>query len=141
MAYLHAWILVEILPHGVVTRIYSNLADNNLCKKIAAHFSLPVPVFSSWLTVITLTCNTYCHHSRVWNKQNTINPRIARRMQRPLITIRVSTLRVYFDICIIKYSVTVISPDNDMKQHLIDLQAQYPMLDIRAMGFPTAWRV
>lgn len=53
--YPPAWILVEILPLGVVTRIYSNLADNNLRKKIAAHFSLPVPVFSSWLTVITLT--------------------------------------------------------------------------------------
>lgn len=41
-AYPPAWILVEILPLGVVTRIYENLADNALRKKIAAHFSLLV---------------------------------------------------------------------------------------------------
>lgn len=37
-AYPPAWILVEILPLGVVTRIYENLADNALRKKIAARF-------------------------------------------------------------------------------------------------------
>ena len=75
-AYPPAWILVEILPLGVVTRIYENLADNALRKKIAAHFSLPMPVFISWMTVITLTRNTCCHHARVWNKENPITPMI-----------------------------------------------------------------
>jgi hypothetical protein len=36
--------------------------------------------------------------------------------------------------------VDIVSPDNDMKQHLLDLLAQYPMVDIRAMGFPTGWQ-
>ena len=43
--YPPAWMLVEILPLGIVTRIYDNLADNALRKKIAARFLLPVPVF------------------------------------------------------------------------------------------------
>lgn len=82
-AYPPAWILVEILPFGVVTRIYENLADNALRKKIAARFSLPMPVFISWMTVITLTRNTCCHHARVWNKENPITPMIAKKPSRP----------------------------------------------------------
>ena len=33
----------------------------------------------------------------------------------------------------------IISPENDMKQHLITLLANYPLVDIRAMGFPDDW--
>lgn len=75
-AYPPAWILMEILPLGVVTRIYENIADNILRKKVAGYFSLTAPVFTSWMTVITLTRNSCCHHSRVWNKSNAILPLI-----------------------------------------------------------------
>ena len=77
--YPPAWMLVEILPLGVVTRIYDNLADNALRKKIAARFLLPVPVFSSWITITTLVRNTCCHHSRVWNKENAITPMLLKK--------------------------------------------------------------
>ena len=41
-AYPPAWMLVEILPMGVVTRIYENIKSNQLKKKIAAYYDLPV---------------------------------------------------------------------------------------------------
>ena len=138
--YPPAWILVEILPLGVVTRIYENLADNALRKKIAARFSLPMPVFISWMTVITLTRNTCCHHARVWNKENPITPMIAKKLSRPWISQSVSPNRTFFDICIIKWFVDIVSPNNDMKGHLKQLLADFPMIDIKAMGFPMNWQ-
>ena len=39
--YPPAWMLVEILPLGVVTRIFENIADNALRKKIAGRFNPP----------------------------------------------------------------------------------------------------
>lgn len=138
-AYPPAWILVEILPLGVVTRIYENLADNALRKKIAARFSLPMPVFISWMTVITLTRNTCCHQ-RVWNKENPITPMIAKKPSRPWISPSVSPNRTFFDICIIKWFVDIVSPNNDMKGHLQRLLTDFPMIDIKAMGFPTNWQ-
>ncbi len=139
-AYPPAWMLVEILPLGVVTRIYENLADNSLRKKVAARFSLPVPVFISWLTVITLTRNSCCHHSRVWNKENPITPMIAKKLSRPWISPTVSPNRTYFDICIVKWFIDIVSPHNDMKHHLQQLLTDFPMVDTRAMGFPTNWQ-
>lgn len=137
--YPPAWILVEILPLGVVTRIYENLADNVLRKKVAARFSLPVPVFISWITIITLTRNTCCHHARVWNKENPITPMIARKLSRPWISSSISPNRTFFDICIIKWFIDLVSPGNDMKGHLQRLLTAFPMVDIKAMGFPADW--
>lgn len=135
--YPPAWILGEILPLGVVTRMFENLADNSLRKKIAARFGLTVPVFTSWITVVTLTRNACCHHARVWNKENAISPMIPRRLNDRWIVSGVSPKRIYFDICIIKWFINIVSPNNDMLEHLQALLAEYPMIDIRAMGFPS----
>ena len=101
-AYPPAWILVEILPLGVVTRIYENLADNALRKKVAARFSLPVPVFLSWMTVVTLTRNSCCHHARVWNKENPICPMKAKKLMGNWVTSAVSPTRIFYNKTIIR---------------------------------------
>ena len=138
-AYPPSWMLVEILPLGVITRIYENIKFNQLKKKIAANFELPVPVFTSWLTVITLTRNSYCHHSRIWNRVYAVNPMIAKKMKRPWVSNEVSPYRTFYEICIIKWFIDIVSPHNDMKGHLKQLLADFPMIDVQAMGFPKNW--
>ena len=137
--YPPAWMLVEILPLGVVTRIFENIADNALRKKIAGRFNLPVPVFSSWITIVTLTRNSCCHHSRVWNKENAITPMLLKKTMSSWISKNISPNRAFYDICILKWFVDIISPKNDMKEHLKTLLAQFPNVDITAMGFPLNW--
>ena len=138
-AYPPAWMLVEILPLGVVTRIYENIKSNQLKKSISGYFDLPVPVFISWLTVITLTRNSCCHHLRIWNRLYAVNPMIAKKMKRPWISKDISPRKTFYEICIIKWFIDIISPQNDMKGHLQQLLADFPMVDIRAMGFPDRW--
>ena len=72
--YPPAWILAEILPFGVLTNIYSNIKDKKLKKKISQRFDLQIAPFESWLTILTLTRNICCHHSRAWNRQFTLLP-------------------------------------------------------------------
>jgi len=137
--YPPAWMLVEILPMGALNHIYSNISDNSLRKKIAAAFSLPVPVFNSWLTIIILTRNACCHHARVWNKENAIPPIEPKKLRRPWISGMVMKNRIFYDISIIKWFIDIISPHNDMRRHLLDLLRTYPMVDTHAMGFPDGW--
>ncbi|MCD8296412.1 MAG: Abi family protein, partial [Prevotella sp.] len=138
-AYPPAWMLVEILPLGIVTRIYENIKSNTLKKKIAAYYNLPVPVFTSWLTVITLTRNSCCHHARVWNRQYVINPMVIRKMKHPWINSAIPPNKTFYEICIIKWFIDIISPCNDMKQHFLSLLEQYPSVDYKAMGIPQEW--
>jgi abortive infection bacteriophage resistance protein len=137
--YPPAWILAEVLPFGVLTNIYSNIRVARIKKRIAQRFGLQVAPFESWLTIVALTRNSCCHHARVWNKQNTIRPMMPNRMTGNWISLPTDPLRVYFDLCIIKYFLNIISPQNDMTSKLKTLLYAYPGIDIAAMGFPQGW--
>ena len=138
--YPPAWILAEVLPFGVMTNIYNNIKVLRIKKSIAQKFGLQVAPFESWLTIVTLTRNSCCHHARVWNKQNTIRPMLPNRMSGDWLTLPTDALRIYFNLCIIKYFLDVISPQNDMKDKLLQLLSDYPSIDINAMGFPQGWQ-
>lgn len=137
--YPPAWILGELLPMGSVNMYYRNLKDKTLKKQIAKRFHLHAPVFESWLSVLTLTRNACCHHARVWNKINKIIPNDMKGMTRPWITLSADKRRVYYNICIIKYFLDTISPNNDMCEKLKRLFACFPEIDKRALGFPVGW--
>ena len=137
--YPPAWILAEVLPFGVITNIFSNIKVVRIKKSIARRFGLQVAPFESWLTIVTLTRNSCCHHARVWNKQNTIRPMLPNRMAGSWISLPTDTLRIYFDLCIIKYFLNIISPNNDMKSKIDTLLSAYPSIDTAAMGFPRGW--
>lgn len=138
-AYPPAWMLSEILPLGVITNLFTNLRSPRIKKRVAQRFGLQVPVFNSWMTVVTLTRNYCCHHARVWNKQNTIMPMAPMRTVRPWLTLETNPLRAYYDLCIIKYLLDAISPGNDMKAKIESLLRAYPQADTAAMGFPDGW--
>ena len=121
-----AWILGELLPMGSVNMYYRNLKDKGLKKQIAKRFSLHAPVFESWLSVLTLTRNACCHHARVWNKVNKIIPNDMRGMARPWITLPTDKRRIYYNMCIIKYFLDIISPNNDMLAKMHNLFSKFP---------------
>lgn len=137
--YPPAWILSEILPLGVITNIYTNIKNHRIKKRVSQTFGLQVAPFESWMTIIALTRNACCHHARVWNKQNTIRPMLPSKINLPWIDLNTDSLRIYFDLCIIKFFLNTISPNNDMKTKLLSLLSMYPEIDTHAMGFPKGW--
>ena len=140
-SYPPAWILAEILPMGTLMNIYYNLRNKQVKKKIAKQFGLQTKPFESWTTIITLTRNACCHHSRIWNKQNTMLAMDPIHITRPWINLPTDKLRIYFDICMIKWFLDCISPTNTLKNKICKLLADYPCIDISAMGFPADWLI
>ena len=59
--------------------------------------------------------------------------------ERPWISDAVPPHRTFYEICIIKWFIDIISPHNDMKQHFQSLQEQYPSVDYKAIGIPQNW--
>ena len=137
--YPPSWMLAEILPFGVLTRIYDNIRSNQIRKQIAKEFSLNVPVFMSWLTIVTVCRNNCCHHSRVWNRTFALRALSMRNMTQPWISMPVNQQKVFFSLCIIKYLLNIISPLNDMTNKLKTLLTAFPEIDTAAMGFPNGW--
>lgn len=137
--YPPAWELSEILPLGVLSSIYKNITSYNIKKKIARRFYLHVPVFQSWMTIMTLTRNSCCHHSRVWNKKYRLRPLNMRNMTRPWVADSIDQQRIFYNLCIIKYFADIVSPNNHIKKSLNDLFEEFPIIDKKAMGFPANW--
>ena len=46
-------------------------------------------------------------------------------------------MRTYLDLCIIKYFLNIISQGNDMLDKMQALFAEYPEVDLGALGFPS----
>ena len=135
--YPPAWMLMEILPFGVVTNIYANIKDKKIKKRISQSFGLQIAPFESWLTIIAVTRNSCGHHARIWNKVFSIRATMPAKMSRPWLTLQTDPLRVYFDMCIIKYFLDIISPGNDMLTKMQSLFSEYPEVDLGALGFPS----
>ena len=139
--YPPAWMIAEIVTLGILCATYRNLKSRTIQKKIAGYFSLPSNVFSSWILILSNLRNLCGHHIRIWNKEN---PLISTPLQSTTFPwIDNSTIdmkRVYFRICIIKYFLFTVSPNNTFTQKLKSLLAEFPTIDIRAMGFPANWQ-
>lgn len=133
--YPPSWMIAEIIPLGTLTRVYENISSNQIRKKIARYFGLSVPVFISWMTIITLTRNSCCHHARLWNRSLSLRALTMTRPLRPWLEDDVQQGRVFFTLCILKHFIDIIRPDNDFKQNLLALLEKYPMIDTQAIGF------
>ena len=138
--YPPSWMIAEIMPLGTLTRLYENIASNQIRKKVARYFGLTVPVFVSWMTIVTLTRNSCCHHARLWNRSLSLRALTMTRPLRPWVDNNVQQGRVFFTLCILKHFVDIIRPNNTFKQRLVALLSKYPMVDTSAMGFVKDWQ-
>ncbi len=135
-----SWMVSEIIPLGVLTRVYDNIASNKTRKKIATTFGLNIPVFVSWMTIVTLTRNTCCHHARLWNRYLSLRALTLSHPTTRWVSCNVQQGKVFFTLCILKHFIDIIRPRNKFKQDLTALLEMYPNVDIRAMGFPANWQ-
>ncbi|MCL2028702.1 MAG: Abi family protein [Bacteroidales bacterium] len=139
--YPPAWMISEIVPFGTLCGLFNNLKYKSIQKKVAGHFGLSAPVFSSWIVSLVNLRNLCGHHNRTWNKEN---PLVPAPLKSPAFSwideTSTDPRRIYFRICIIKYMLSTVSPNNTFTQKLKNLLVEYPTINIKAMGFPTNWQ-
>lgn len=136
-----SWITLEITSLGTLSLLYSNLKDGMCKRAIARYFGIADSVMVSWLHAVTYIRNICAHHSRLWNKILGIRPTVPRKTAYPFVTIsNASNNKVYFVLSIIAYLLDIVNPNNTFRDDICDLFAEYPNIDIAAMGFPRNWR-
>ena len=138
--YPPAWMIAEIIPFGVLCKTFNDLKYKSIKKKIAGYFGLSLPVFSSWTISLVNLRNLCGHHNRTWNKQLPINSHVLNNPAFPWVNLASTDIkRIYFRICIIKYLLFTVSPNNTFTQKLKALLDDFPTIDIKVMGFPPNW--
>ena len=139
-SYPPAWMITEVLSFGNLNYIYSNIASNKLMKRIASYFGLKPQAFTSWLTVLVNLRNMCCHHARIWNRDFMLNPAEPRNASNAWIdTAQIDKKRIFYRLCIIRYFLTSVSPNNNFNEKVANLLMDFPSVDIAAMGFCDQW--
>ena len=138
--YPPAWMISEIVPLGALYNIFNNLKSKSLKKKISNSFGLPLPAFTSWMLILSNLRNLCGHHVRVWNKEVSFVATDPLQHTFPWIDSSATDMkRIYYRICIIKYLLFTVSPNNTFTEKLKSLLAEFPTIDIKAMGVPANW--
>lgn len=119
-------------------KIFCNLKDTKLKKKIAREFNLPQHEYlESWCKCAVALCNCLAHHSRTWNRRYPMKPQLPCKLKGEWIDISI-TLRtkLYAQLCCLAYWQNTTHPSNDFKQQLKSLLKVHPNVEAEAMGFP-----
>jgi abortive infection bacteriophage resistance protein len=134
------WMVSEVMSLGVWSNLFNNLKNYNK-GVISNHFGLPPKVMNSWLHSLTYTRNLCAHHSRVWNREYSIQPVIAKGFDRQLRNDgKDNNHRLYAQAVVIYKFMYVIADGSRWQYRLSDLLDENPNAPLAEMGFPVGWK-
>lgn len=140
--YLPSWMALEIVTFTHLSKLYSNLIDSSAKTEIANFYGVNTPILENWLMIITYTRNICAHHSRFWNRR--LSYKMSKFKKEPIYNWvdmnGVQKNSSYTYICIVKYLIDRINPNNSFKDKIHCLFEKYENVDIhKGMSFPENW--
>ena len=131
------WALVEIMTFGQLSHWFGMLKRRSDKNAVARTYDMDEKNFVSILHHLTVVRNKCAHHSRLWNCEFTVIPKLPR--DRPAIVANSlnqnQKRKIYNTLVIIIHLLDTISPNHHWKIKLLDLIARHNIATSR-MGFP-----
>lgn len=140
-----AWKSLEQTSFGALSKLYGNLKSQTASKDAIArdygtvnHRYLP-----SWLQSIVQIRNYCAHHSRLWNRHLPGHPKLLSKPPHAWISDvpkQHEFSQLYIHLCLMKYLLNRIQPQNNFTETLEVLFDKYPNVDPNALGMKYNWR-
>lgn len=135
-----AWMSLEILSLGTLSKLFENLRISPEKKAVAAHFGLNAFVLESWMHTLSHVRNICAHHGRLWNRTLTQVPKLLKNPSFKWIgNTTIPSDRLYATLCCIQYLLNTVAPGHTFHTRLKNLLHEYPKTDLANMGFPSDW--
>lgn len=140
-----SWKTLELTSLGNLSKLYGNLKNNLAVKDTIAEdfYAVNHTYLPSWLQSITQIRNYCAHHSRLWNKNLPGAPRLLTNPPKAWvkdIPKQHEFQKLYVHLCIMKYLLNTIQPDNKFSGRLITLFEKFPTVDPNALGMKEGWQ-
>ncbi|SZD73612.1 Abortive infection bacteriophage resistance protein [Candidatus Ornithobacterium hominis] len=133
-----SWMCFELLTIGELSNLYRGLRNNKDKKRIADFFKVHHTIFQSWLHSLTYVRNICAHHSRLWNRDLAVEPRLLLKPQAAWVSSSYNNnKRVFYFICVLKYLLDSANDNNSLTLKLDELFAKYPTVPIQYLGIPS----
>jgi len=142
-----SWKSLEQTSLGTLSKLYGNLKPSVKSKDTIAveygavnHTYLP-----SWLQSISQIRNYCAHHARLWNRNLPGTVKLLSNPPNPWIKDVANVpkqhefMRLYVHMCLMKYLLNIIQPNNNFTSRLEDLFLRYSNVDPNALGMKPDW--
>lgn len=142
-----SWKSLEQTSFGSLSKLYGNLRNDKVKSKdiIADEYGAVNHTYlPSWLQSIAQIRNYCAHHTRLWNKNVPGNPKLLSKPPNPWLTAgnipkQHEFPRLYIHLCLMKYLLNVIKPNNRFTEKLLSLFERFPNVDPEALGMKPNW--
>lgn len=137
------WAIVEVISFGQLSMFYANLKRRQDRKRIADTYDLDEKVLVSFLHQINTVRNTCAHHSRLWNRNFTLQIIIPNNrphgLRHNFNRSQSAAKKLYNPLVMLVYLMNRICPGHHFKVKLCDLIDKHTPNE-SSMGFPYGWR-
>lgn len=127
-----SWMLTEVVSISCWSKAFQNLASREDRKAISVEFGLNPEVLASWMHAISYTRNICAHHARLWNREFTIKPLVAKGHEPHLK----NNGRFYAQAYVINCLLLKASPQATWWERLLKHVEDHKYINKEAMGFP-----
>lgn len=133
-----SWISFEILTFHVLSKIYSNLKHTADKQKISDQYGLNNVLLESWIQSLVYIRNLCAHHSRLWNRELAVSPKIPKNpdIKQHFLGVTIQNNgRIYTVLHVMSYLLTQIDPSYNILNEFDQLRNRYSNINFHHMGF------
>ena len=135
------WSVCEVMSLGLLSRWYKTLKQKSARREISKIYDLDDELFGSWLHHISIVRNICAHHSRLWNREFSIKPKLPRT--KPIKLVRSfshNPAKIYNSLLILLHFMDIISPNHHWRSQIRRMLDNNSSIVLTFMGFPKNWK-
>ncbi len=129
------WMMMECVTMGTIELLYSKMTPQ-VRTAIAGELGVRVPVLKNWISVLRVSRNACCHHSRVWNRTWGVKPMIPRTWK----GFGGSNDRTFAVLSVLCHMLEHAGGAREWAQEVDRLLAEFEDIPLQKVGFYDGWR-
>jgi abortive infection bacteriophage resistance protein len=143
------WVACEVWDFGTLSTLFSGMRTVEQDQIAAKYGILDGRIFASWLRSLNFLRNVCAHHSRLWNRNVTDQPKLLAIGQlawtEPFIGNNHARARSFLLICMVRHLLQVIHPASGwptrMREHLLGFpDLSHLHMSLKGMGAIEGWQ-
>lgn len=129
------WVALELFSFGSLSKLYSNMLNNDKQAISKGYYKVPHRYVTSWLRAISNCRNVCAHFGRLYGRNLTLKPMLQQKDQE----------YGYSNDCLFAIMIVLKKLTKDTAEwqwllgRLNQFFAEYPEIDLKGMGFPENW--
>ncbi|MCF7521003.1 Abi family protein [Neisseria sp. ZJ106] len=143
---LPIWVACEVWDFGCLSTLFGGMKENDQDAVAQKYGIRNGRIFASWLRSLNYLRNICAHHSRLWNRNITVQPKLPPASDTAWVGIfgEKHKARCFLLLYLCRHLLKVINPQSSwpqrMKQHLSDFpDLTHLGLNLKGMGVPDDW--